>query len=349
MSAASKSSPGLTSPDTGKCISSPASPDGPTLSISPDGQQRDLFGQVVIPANPSARLAREKAKRTKDTSGRCSFGSSESASLQRSLVNRLLLTTDTDGSPEYEMTWKKRAMQSGAPICRLAARARRTSGKGCSGWPTPNVPNGGRQAKPESMTATGQKPDGRKGQVDLNFVAQLAGWPTPDAQDFGSNDPRWEERREEIKAKGINGNGFGMTLGMAATLTGWTTPQSHDAQGSGSAERLKRHGTTHGCKNLQDEVHLAGWATPQSTDGSKAPPDHHDRNLTLVGQAKATGPGPTSSTAETTSTAACLLNPLYSLWLQGYPAAWGCCAERAIASSRKSRRSSSGHSLKRKG
>jgi hypothetical protein len=46
----------------------------------------------------------------------------------------------------------------------------------------------------------------------------------------------------------------------------WTTPQKHDAQGPGSAERVGRHGTEHGCANLQDEVHLAGWPTPQSSD-----------------------------------------------------------------------------------
>ena len=54
--------------------------------------------------------------------------------------------------------------------------------------------------------------------------------------------------------------------GSGGGVSGWTTPQAHDAKGMGSADRLNRHGTKHGCSNLQDQAHLAGWATPRSTD-----------------------------------------------------------------------------------
>jgi hypothetical protein len=91
----------------------------------------------------------------------------------------LLQLTDTDGSMEYAMTWKKRVTPSGLVIFRLAARARRTSETGYSGWPT------------------------------------------TDAQDFGSMDTTWEERRRKIRNSKINGNGFGLTLGMAAQLAGY--------------------------------------------------------------------------------------------------------------------------------
>jgi len=49
-------------------------------------------------------------------------------------------------------------------------------------WPTPTVPNGGRQPKGGAMTTTGQTPDGKKRQVDINFIAQ-ATWPTPTTRD----------------------------------------------------------------------------------------------------------------------------------------------------------------------
>ena len=42
------------------------------------------------------------------------------------------------------------------------------------------------------------------------------------------------------------------------------------------------------------------------------------------------------SPAETASSGQ--LNPAFSLWLQGYPTAWGRCAVRVMPSSRKSRR-----------
>ena len=52
----------------------------------------------------------------------------------------------------------------------------------------------------------------------------------------------------------------------SGSLVGWTTPQSHDAQGMGSADRLDRHGTKHGCANLNDQVHLSCWPTPNCNE-----------------------------------------------------------------------------------
>lgn len=47
------------------------------------------------------------------------------------------------------------------------------------------------------------------------------GWPTPNAGPQNDTDSRWEQRRAEVKARyGHGHNGFGMTLGMASTLTG---------------------------------------------------------------------------------------------------------------------------------
>ncbi|HRP25375.1 hypothetical protein [Thauera sp.] len=93
------------------------------------------------------------------------------------------------------------------------------------------------------MATEAVNPDGsRRNRLDrVGMVAQLAGWPTCTAQDTGlplpqhaalagwptpnagpqnDTDSRWQDRRAAIKAKGTNGNGFGMTLGMAATLAG---------------------------------------------------------------------------------------------------------------------------------
>lgn len=187
-----------------------------------DGQQIDQSGQEVVPASPSVPPAKAKVKRTKDISGRTSFGSSETATLQRALVSKLQAMMDIDGSPEYVMTWRKRSMLSGAPIFRLAARARRTS--------------------------------------DSVF----SGWPTPDAQDFGSNDSNWERRREQIKAKGINGNGFGLTLGMAATLAQKCEQLSTDAD-TGPVAEPKQESPV-----VPDVLVLSGWGTPSARDGKDA-------------------------------------------------------------------------------
>lgn len=311
------------------------SADGPLRYNSRAGEV-DLFGQPLVPASRSQQRGSGKDRPTKDTSGLCSFGSSASADLQRCLANRLLQTTDTDGSPEYEMTWRKRAMQSGAPICRLAARARRTSGSGCSGWPTPDTGSeGGRVSKKPAATV---RESGTKKQLNLQDTARLAGWPTPMAgspateeyNEAGNND---SSRKTVALLVGWNTptasdwengrpNQTGGALSSDAALSGWATPQRHDAQGGKTREQIEtmRQQMKAGVVNLNEQVMLAAiGAQAESSLAATAKPDGYR------------------------------LNPAFSLWLQGYPDAWACCAEQAIASCRKSRRSSSGRFSKRKG
>ena len=47
----------------------------------------------------------------------------------------------------------------------------------------------------------------------------VTGWPTPNAGPDNSTDTKWQQRREKIKAEKKNGNGFGLTVGMAAQLS----------------------------------------------------------------------------------------------------------------------------------
>jgi len=78
------------------------------------------------------------------------------------------------------------------------------------------------------MATTGTNPDGsERTRLDqLPRVATLAGWPTPAAHEFEIADvPRMLERREEQKALGRNGNGFGMTLGMTIMAALHSNPQ----------------------------------------------------------------------------------------------------------------------------
>lgn len=53
-------------------------------------------------------------------------------------------------------------------------------------------------------------------------------WPTPNAGPQNDSDSTWIERREKLKAEHKNGNGFGLTLGMAVSLASWPTPQTVD-------------------------------------------------------------------------------------------------------------------------
>lgn len=78
----------------------------------------------------------------------------------------------------------------------------------------------------------------------------------------------------------------------------WPTPQAHDSH-PGRAERVGRHGTKHGGRDLADWV--ARWPTPTANRWSGL--QSHGRNA-LLGQ----------------------LNPEWVEWLMGYPIGWSASA-----------------------
>ena len=166
--------------DTPNATSSPASADGLTPCDSLDGQTIAPSGPAPARANLSATPACEKASKTKGTYGPSFPGLSPSENLQRCLESRLQAALDVNGSPEYVLTWKQWAMQSGAPICALRARARRTSDKGFIGWPTPTARDG------RTLRGAQDRP-GKEGGPSLSHLI-LKGWASPRANKYGNAD-----------------------------------------------------------------------------------------------------------------------------------------------------------------
>ncbi len=264
----------MTSGNTTRSTSSPASGVGLSPSPSPDGKGQ--CGPPPVPAHPSPRPVKRTDAQlataeclcraleeldslyaldatthgwpTSATFGRKSGDSSPSAALQSSLASRLPARMEGYGSPEYALRWKSWDMPLGPPICALRGSARRTSDSDFGGWPTP-----------EALNSEGY---------------QVAS---------GKRYPR---------------------LGAVAQMAGWTTLQTHDAQGQSNPDRLLRHGTKHGCRNLNDEVGLASGAPSTSS------------------------PAPTEKRGA--------LNPAHSRWLQGFPTEWDACAPTATRSARRS-------------
>jgi hypothetical protein len=137
-----------------------------------DGRKTGRSGREAALASHSVSPAKAKELKTNDTFGPLFDGLSPKNDLQQSLENRLRQAMAVNGCQEYVLTWKRWDMKSGPPICALRASGRRISGKGYSGWPTPNTPNGGR-ATPPGTSTTGKTPDGKKRQVDLQHVAAI--------------------------------------------------------------------------------------------------------------------------------------------------------------------------------
>ena len=126
-----------TSNPSPSATSSPESASGPMPSDKPDGPTIEKSGPEVVPANLSARQAREQGLLTSGTYGPRFITSSGSVRLEQSLVSRLQAKTALLGSALFRLTWKQRDTPLGVSIFALRASGRRTSDKGCTSWPTP--------------------------------------------------------------------------------------------------------------------------------------------------------------------------------------------------------------------
>lgn len=149
----------------------------------------------------------------------------------------------------------------------------------------------------------------------LHHQAKLAGWPTPDAAASNISDSSWEERRSRCAEKHGN-NGFGLTLGMAVTLTGWPTPTSALA--------------TKGVRSFEGAIREA-----MRTRGADLA-----AVASLSGPTRITADGRMLTGSDAGMVAGGQLNPAHSRWLMGYPPEWDDCGATAMPSSRKSRRRS---------
>lgn len=174
----------------------------------------DLFGQAVAPVSPLVPQGSSVAQRMSATYGLRSSVSSESASLQQSLANRLQERLDSRGSTMFTLTWKEQVTPLRRRICRLAASVPRTDDNGYGGWPTPNTPSGGRSVSIEKMDATGRTVDGKKHTASLEHAVKFVAWPTPMAGTPAQN--------------GNNEAGNNDSSRRTVELAQWATPTTRD-------------------------------------------------------------------------------------------------------------------------
>jgi len=187
----------------------------------------------------------------------------------------------------------------------------------------------------ERGTPSGRSISALRASVRRTSDNDCGSWPTPNAGPQNDNDANWESRRAEC-AKRHGNNGFGLTLGMMASLASWATRDWRNA--SGGQEFLESRAEMTRGKPLSEQAFtLASWPTPTTTDAHRGalPPRPHDTGIPLgqrVAMIETTRPARLMASGEIlTGSSAGMgnggqLNPAHSRWLQGLPAAWDQCS-----------------------
>ncbi len=298
-----------TSEATPRPISSPASADGQSPSVSPAGLTTDLFGQALAPASHSLPQARARRPMTSATCGLRGFLSSPSAALQSSLESRLRRRLDGVGSTLFSLTWKAKATPAGRPYFQLAASGHRTSDNAFGSWPTPDTMIG-----PHGARGVSTKPHHQSAK-DLQAVARsTAAWPTPMAGTPAQ--------------KGYNAAGNTDSSRKMAALAPWATPRSSEAGPDYAIMDRERSGGL----SLQTQAAMAFWPTPNAMEGGQTSRSGKRKDELLLGGLVRNG-----LSAQTEKPGQ--LDPEFPCWLMGYEREHLNCAPTETRSSRKSQRS----------
>jgi hypothetical protein len=193
-----------------------------------------------------------------------------------------------------------------------------------AGWPTATVRDGRGNGSPASrakLKETGHLPS------ILCETANLAAWPTPmagspETEEYNAERDYRHPNAKTYAERGGGAKGEQLPNQVNQALSGWATPRATDIGRQRTAEAIAKAKQNGGSGSLEDDAQLT------------------------TGPILSPSPVPTANTAASPP-ARMVLNPLFSLWLQAYPAAWGCCGARAMLSVSQRRRRSSGRSLKR--
>jgi hypothetical protein len=274
----------MTSEATRNATSLPAAASGPSQPEWPDGQTTDLFGPVAAPASRSARQAKVEEPMIQGICGRTFIASSVPAGPLSSWESRLRERLGMVGSTESALIWREKTTPAGASISRLAPSTRHTNGTGSIGspWrsPTAGDNRGGAYADPAKAIA--RMDSGHTINLEDQMVAN---WSTPRASDGEKGGPN------------MSFGAGGQPLPAQMHQAKWPTVQaalSYPEDPTKHTARYQRHQETEG-----------SWGMGQNLP-------------TLMGAGTAlTGPTPTGSSATTAKRGA--PNPVFAMWLMGFP------------------------------
>jgi hypothetical protein len=239
------------------------------------------------------------------------------------MANRLRRQMEGLGSTLFVLRWKWQVTPLGRRICQLAASVRRTSDSDCGSWPTPDVCAGG----PASLELVERRAaEGKKPQLRLSAVANMASWPTPMAGTPAQ--------------KGYNEAGNTDSSRKTVELCSWPPPKASGRDESlenwnrrKETEYEKYPGKGLGSGSLEIIAQMAknASATGRRPDGSKA--------TVSLNQVATLAHGAISNGSNAQTEKRGQLSPAFSLWLmlENFATAWLSCAPQETRLYRKPR------------
>jgi hypothetical protein len=148
-------------------------------------------------------------------------------------------------------------------------------------------------------------------------------WHTPNAADAWVPTTISENTMRRGDPDGPLRTSSGSLAKQAANPEFWPTPQAHDVH-PGRPERVGRHGTKYGGRDLTDWV--AMWPTPRANERQQ-----YNSRDSYVALSLAVKDGTGGQ-----------LNPAWVEWLMGYPPGWTDCGDSGTPSSPRSPSTSDG-------
>lgn len=296
-----------------KFISSVESWDGPTHVAWQDGPTIERSGPPAVRASRSRSPAKVPEQMTIGTYGPTFTDFTVPEGPLSLWESRLRARLAAIGSPECDLIWKEQVMSSGPSLSRLVPSRRRSSECAHGLWPAPTVndqmqtaysyDNGNRGIEPDSRVGPKLKtvaskalwpaPRASENENRTTTMAPshgnghgivLAGlacdtaramWPAPTAGLHNSSESpeQWRARQAKLKEKGINGNGAGVPLAIAAKEAAfWAAPLASNARsGKVSEETFSKNS-----RPLQEQAvtfgaALSGSSAPMESSGVLSP------------------------------------------------------------------------------